>query len=137
MSHACNKQWISRFNSGWSNVERVQCDACHKWRRLPASLDGWPRNFYCALGVWEPRLASCEAPEEEWVNELPMNGDSVVCQLHPGLWLEVRQRQALSTPWMPPRATTGTRNRGAVLVATQAAALLPPLLPKNAATFVR
>jgi hypothetical protein len=88
MSHSTNKRWIHRFHNGWSDVQRVQCEACGKWRRLPASLDGWPQLFYCALNTWEPRLASCEAMEEEWASGLPMNGDIVVCLLHAGVWLE-------------------------------------------------
>ena len=87
-SHACNKQWMSRHHTGWSDVERVQCEACGKWRRLPASLDGWPRLFYCALNTWDPRLASCEAQEEEWATDLPMSGDVVHCKLDGGVWLE-------------------------------------------------
>ena len=87
-SHSCNKNWIDRYHKGWTNVERIQCEACGKWRRLPASLDGWPGLFYCALNTWDPRLASCDANEEEWSSEQPMNGDVVVCKMHAGLWLE-------------------------------------------------
>ena len=81
LSHSVNKQWVTRFHEGWSDVERVQCEACGKWRRLPASLDGWPGLFYCALNTWDARLASCEVAEEQWSSEMPMNGDEVVCQV--------------------------------------------------------
>lgn len=73
-SHKVNKQFCSRMAVGWSGVERVQCEACGKWRRLPNGLDGWPRVFYCALNTWDSRFASCEAPEEEWSRDMPMNG---------------------------------------------------------------
>ena len=83
-SQAVNKKWIARFREGWSDVERVQCEACGKWRRLPASLDGWPQVFYCALNTWDARLASCDAKEEEWTADLPMNvrahGSAVDCR---------------------------------------------------------
>lgn len=69
-------------------MERVQCDACGKWRRLPASLDGWPRLFYCALNTWEPRLATCDAAEEDWKTDMPMSGDVVYCELDNGIWLD-------------------------------------------------
>lgn len=80
-SHSCNKQWTQRAANGWSHAERVQCEACGKWRRLPPSLDGWPRTFYCAFNTWEPRLASCDAGEEERVCDAPMNGDIVWCEV--------------------------------------------------------
>jgi hypothetical protein len=50
-SHDINKQWAGRNRAGWTNADRVQCEACRKWRRLPEGLDGWPREFYCALNT--------------------------------------------------------------------------------------
>ena len=88
INHACNKQWIARNNLGWTGVERVQCESCGKWRRLPAGLDGWPRVFYCPLNYWDSRFASCTSAEEEWQRDLPMSGDPVVCELASGVWLE-------------------------------------------------
>ena len=87
-SHRANKQWATRNALGWTSVERVQCEACGKWRRLPSSIAGWPRAFYCALNSWDTRFASCEVAEEVWDRNVPMNGDVVVCELDPGLWLE-------------------------------------------------
>ena len=87
-SHKANKQWVARNALGWTNVERVQCEGCGKWRRLSSSLNGWPRVFYCALNTWDTRFAACDAAEEEWERDQPMNGDSIVCELSTGLWLE-------------------------------------------------
>ena len=54
-NHQCNKDWSARHKGGWTAVERVQCEACGKWRRLPSTIDGWPREFYCVENTWEPR----------------------------------------------------------------------------------
>jgi len=48
-SHGCNKRWVQRNREGWHGVERVQCEACQRWRRLPAGTDSWPREFYCQV----------------------------------------------------------------------------------------
>ena len=48
-SHQTNKRWITRQALGWTNVERLQCEACGKWRRLPPGVDGWPHVFYCGM----------------------------------------------------------------------------------------
>ena len=62
---------------------------------------------------WDTRFASCEACEEEWNRDLPMNGDVVVCELHTGLWLEgtvqsiprITAWQSLARVDMPPPPT--------------------------------
>jgi hypothetical protein len=63
-SHRTNKQWAARNVGGWTSVERVQCEACGKWRRLPPNVDGWPHTFYCSMNTWDVRFATCEAAEE-------------------------------------------------------------------------
>ena len=81
-SHEINKQWAGRNRAGWTSADRVQCEACRKWRRLPEGVDGWPRDFYCQHGaLWDPRRARCDAPEEEWQRDLPTTGDIVVYQV--------------------------------------------------------
>ena len=61
-NHQCNKDWSARHKGGWTAVERVQCEACGKWRRLPSTIDGWPREFYCVENTWEPRYALPRPP---------------------------------------------------------------------------
>ena len=39
-SHGVNKQWAARNRTGWVGVDRVQCESCARWRRLPPNLDG-------------------------------------------------------------------------------------------------
>ena len=89
-SHDVNKQWAQRNRSGWTNVERVQCEACRKWRRLPPELEGWPREFYCAENTWDAKYAKCSAPEEKWERELPTTGDIVMYQVALNQWLQGR-----------------------------------------------
>jgi len=44
----------------------VQCDACSKWRVLPASVDvdALPKNWYCKFNVYDALRNSCEAAEQ-------------------------------------------------------------------------
>ena len=40
----------------------VQCEACAKWRRLPADFEGeLPEEWLCAM---HPTIRSCDVPEE-------------------------------------------------------------------------
>jgi hypothetical protein len=87
-SHGCNKRWVQRNREGWHGVERVQCEACLRWRRLPTGVDSWPREFYCQYNGWDRRYASCTAVEEEWKRELPLNGDRVLCLVAAAQWCE-------------------------------------------------
>ncbi len=47
----------------------VQCEAdyCHKWRRVPASvnLETLPDKWFCHMNMWDSARARCEAPEEK------------------------------------------------------------------------
>ncbi len=47
----------------------VQCEAdhCHKWRRVPASvnLETLPDKWFCHMNTWDSARARCEAPEEK------------------------------------------------------------------------
>ena len=93
-SHEINKQWAGRNRAGWTSADRVQCEACRKWRRLPEGMDGWPRDFYCEHAkLWDPRRASCDAPEEEWQRDLPTTGDIIVYQVAQNQWLQGRVHQ--------------------------------------------
>uniref|UniRef100_A0A7S3P6X2 CW-type domain-containing protein n=1 Tax=Amphora coffeiformis TaxID=265554 RepID=A0A7S3P6X2_9STRA len=43
----------------------VQCDKCAKWRIIPSSVvEALPPLWYCANNKWDPKRASCEAPEQ-------------------------------------------------------------------------
>jgi hypothetical protein len=52
----------------------VQCDACAKWRVLPAEgpAEVPAGAWVCAMNRWDLRFAACDAPEEE---ERPSHGD--------------------------------------------------------------
>ena len=49
------------------NQEWVQCEKCHKWRKLPLSIQAknLPDVWYCTMNTWDPRSASCAVAEEE------------------------------------------------------------------------
>jgi hypothetical protein len=44
----------------------VQCDRCHKWRHLPATvnLDSLPEHWFCELNTHDPKRNNCEAAEQ-------------------------------------------------------------------------
>eukprot|EP00985_Skeletonema_marinoi_P006889 scaffold3011_cov130-Skeletonema_marinoi.AAC.14 len=44
----------------------VQCDRCHKWRHLPATvnLDDLPEHWFCELNTHDPKRNNCEAAEQ-------------------------------------------------------------------------
>ena len=43
----------------------AQCDKCAKWRVIPAAVvASLPQQWYCADNVWDPKRASCDAPEQ-------------------------------------------------------------------------
>lgn len=48
----------------------VACDACGKWRRLPAGValdeEEASARWWCRQNVWDPTRATCEAEEEPW-----------------------------------------------------------------------
>jgi hypothetical protein len=46
----------------------VMCDNCRKWRSVPANMhlkDFADHPWECSMNYWAPKLASCEANEEE------------------------------------------------------------------------
>ncbi len=45
----------------------VQCNQCHKWRRLPPHVQpsSLSENWVCRDNVWDPNRQSCEMVEEE------------------------------------------------------------------------
>ncbi|PHJ16223.1 cw-type zinc finger, partial [Cystoisospora suis] len=57
----------------------VQCEACKKWRRLPASVDPeqLPDTWLCAMNHWDPLHDSCELPEEEYRDTLLPHGSAL------------------------------------------------------------
>jgi hypothetical protein len=46
--------------------EWVQCDDCHKWRRVAWDIDinGLPDEWVCSMNTWDPERASCEVPQD-------------------------------------------------------------------------
>lgn len=48
----------------------VQCEnpKCQKWRKVPwhVDIDMLPEQFYCKDNLWNPKSASCDAPEDVW-----------------------------------------------------------------------
>ena len=44
----------------------VQCDHCKKWRIIPSEAVGsLPDRWFCKDNVWDPKRASCEAPQQK------------------------------------------------------------------------
>jgi hypothetical protein len=54
--------------TGASNATWVECDKCHKWRRLRGVVDErkLPPKWYCSMNKNDPDRARCSAPEEEY-----------------------------------------------------------------------
>ena len=48
----------------------VQCEnpKCQKWRKVPWHVDVnmLPEQFFCKDNIWNPKSASCDAPEDVW-----------------------------------------------------------------------
>lgn len=44
----------------------VQCDRCHKWRHLPATvnLESLPEQWFCELNYYDEKRNHCDAPEQ-------------------------------------------------------------------------
>jgi CW-type Zinc Finger len=61
---------VDRLSNAENEVELddsqwVQCDKCGKWRIIPNSVvQLLPTQWYCADNVYDPKHASCEAPEQ-------------------------------------------------------------------------
>jgi hypothetical protein len=60
--HDVNKHWLSRQRSSGAGeggsvmADRVQCEACGKWRRVPSHvLAECARMFYCPMNEWDKR----------------------------------------------------------------------------------
>ena len=69
-SHVVNKRWAMQKKRGWTGVERVQCAACGKWRRLPPGVrlsdEQASLKWRCEQNKWDPSRQSCAAAEEPW-----------------------------------------------------------------------
>jgi hypothetical protein len=52
----------------------VQCENpdCQKWRKIPwhVDVDTLPEKFVCSENIWNNSSASCDAPEDEWDEEV-------------------------------------------------------------------
>ncbi|CAA7406185.1 unnamed protein product [Spirodela intermedia] len=63
------KKTIFTIRASGGNDQWVQCDHCHKWRRLPADaivLSKW----VCTDNAWDPKRSSCSAPDEMGEKEI-------------------------------------------------------------------
>ncbi|XP_024021128.1 F-box protein At3g54460 [Morus notabilis] len=50
----------------------VQCDACHKWRKLQESwISGVTAAWFCSMNT-DPQCQSCSVPEESWNDSGPI-----------------------------------------------------------------
>ncbi len=51
-----------------SNSQWIQCDKCHKWRRLPwhVDVDALDDDWTCEKNSWDLEKATCDAPADEW-----------------------------------------------------------------------
>ena len=87
----------------------VQCVACDKWRRLPASTDesGLPEPWTCAQHPVGPGRMSCETPEEAMEEEEDLVNEPEA--VHTALRDEhgLRCGEALSEDWPSPTRETG------------------------------
>jgi hypothetical protein len=47
----------------------VQCNKCDKWRALPSTVDAakLPEEWLCEYNVLDPNHASCDVPEEAYI----------------------------------------------------------------------
>jgi hypothetical protein len=51
-----------------ANSQWVQCDSCHRWRRLPWHVDAdtLVDDWTCDKNTWEPEKATCDAAPDAW-----------------------------------------------------------------------
>jgi len=51
-----------------TSTDWVQCEACHKWRRVAWYVDAeaLPDKWVCSLNHWDPDKADCEAPSDSF-----------------------------------------------------------------------
>ncbi|KAL1518540.1 hypothetical protein AB1Y20_002829 [Prymnesium parvum] len=96
-AHSVNKQWMQRHRAGEGSSregDRIQCEACGRWRRLPARhhLERMEHitEFYCAMNSWDTRFASCRTAEEDWSRGAPVAGDDLMLRVGEGRWVEAR-----------------------------------------------
>lgn len=133
-SHLVNKLFVDRNTQGWpSGTDRVQCERCRKWRRLPTGVTRWPREFECADAYWDAQ-ASCEVVEERALAErradrAPEAGDVIVVELRPGQWATA---QCLRTP--TPKEWTYLRRQHPAVVAREAPPAVEDQLPREVLT---
>ncbi|XP_057814734.1 B3 domain-containing transcription repressor VAL2 isoform X1 [Cryptomeria japonica] len=58
----CKRTFFMVSQSGEQD-QWAQCDACGSWRRLPLDVN-LPRRWTCSDNSWDPKRASCSAPQE-------------------------------------------------------------------------
>jgi len=67
-SHGSEATATATETSATAEADWVQCDSCSKWRVLPPANEHYelPEGaWYCHMNTWNPKLASCDAPEED------------------------------------------------------------------------
>lgn len=49
-------------------TEWVQCDSCHKWRRVAWSVDPetLPEQWVCSMNTWDKDRACCDYPQDDY-----------------------------------------------------------------------
>jgi hypothetical protein len=75
----------------------VQCDGCHKWRRVPwhVDLEALPDPWTCVQNTWDVDAATCEAPQDAYdaSKENAMYDEQensfVLADFVPGSWWDV------------------------------------------------
>ena len=77
----------------------VQCEACHKWRRVAWHVDmsSLPDEWVCSMNSWEPTDASCDVPQDTYDPEaestLEQRDASIklepLCKADVGQWRDV------------------------------------------------
>ena len=85
----------------------VACNKCDKWRALPASVDSksLPDIWVCGDNIYDPRHASCDAPEEAFRQE-----DKEIRQFFK-VWSKRLKNSDKAEQRLPPSAITRGRKR--------------------------
>ncbi|CBZ53448.1 putative CW-type zinc finger domain-containing protein [Neospora caninum Liverpool] len=109
-------------------VHWVQCDRCDKWRVAPFEINA--TTWVCAQNTWDPRFASCSAPEETNV-EVEGSADDGRSALHDA----TRPEAASSQPAQPgPRAGLAANPQLTQQRLQKQNAAVAPLLPAGGQT---
>lgn len=72
LPHKCKRSEKDSEDHSECNETWIQCDACHKWRRLgePSVADA-TAAWFCSMNS-DPSYQSCRVPEESWDDRQPI-----------------------------------------------------------------